>query len=86
MTTIKPKRLLYKRATAAHMLDESVSSLIRMEEEGRLTPVILRPNGVVHYRAEEVEALAKPRSDIKRKKAPQPKPLGKIQPRRLGRQ
>ena len=79
---MKPKKLLYKRATAAEILDESISSLIRMEQEGRLTPVILRPNGVVHYRAEDIEALAKPRSDIERKKPPQSKP--KIQRRILG--
>jgi hypothetical protein len=68
--TNRPKKLLYKRATAAALLDESVSSLIRMEQDGRLTPVVLRPNGVVHYPAEQVEALAEPHPHIARKEAP----------------
>jgi hypothetical protein len=74
MPEMKPKRLLYKRATAAHLLDESISTIIRMEEDGRLTPIVLRRNGIVHYRAEQVEALAQPQPRIERKQAPQPKP------------
>jgi hypothetical protein len=55
----KPKvaRKLYRRATAAAMLDSSVTMMKRLEGEGRLTPVRLGSRDVF-YNAEQIEALA----------------------------
>jgi hypothetical protein len=48
----------YDRTRTAELLGESRSTVIRDEIAGRLTPVRFRKGGKVHYRAEEVEALA----------------------------
>jgi predicted site-specific integrase-resolvase len=50
-------RRLYRRSTAAQILDTSVKMLRRLEEAGKLTVVRLG-NRDVHYPAHEVEALA----------------------------
>lgn len=56
---LKPKRRLYKRRTAAEVLDTSVTKLKALEREGRLTPIRLGDHGRdVHYTVEQVEALA----------------------------
>ncbi|HEY7248687.1 MAG TPA: hypothetical protein VH678_32895 [Xanthobacteraceae bacterium] len=52
-----PGRQLYRRATAAMILDTSVTMLKKLEREGRLTPVRLGGRDVF-YRASEVDALA----------------------------
>jgi len=70
----KPKRLLIARSDAFEMLDVSKSTGIRMEQAGRLTPVILYPGSVVRYPFEQVEAIAQPKPDIERKQfGPKPK-------------
>jgi hypothetical protein len=38
-TNKQPGRRLYRRATAAMVLDTSISMLKKLEREGRLTPV-----------------------------------------------
>lgn len=48
---------LMTRRQAASLIGVSVSTVIRLQHEGRLTVVRLRPGGVVHYRVEQVEAL-----------------------------
>ena len=56
-TARKPPRRLYRRATAAEILDSSVSMLKRLEREGRLTPIRIGSRDV-HYSADEVHRLA----------------------------
>jgi hypothetical protein len=51
------RALLYRRATAAEMLDTSISGLKRLEREGRLTPKRIGKRDV-HYAASEIHALA----------------------------
>jgi hypothetical protein len=82
---MKPKRLLYKRRTTAEILDESISNVIRLEEAGILDVVILRPNGVVHHRAEQVDTLAKGSPDIERKQfGPKPAKVERLKLIRRG--
>ena len=67
-TAPKPKpvyavqRLLYSREQAGHALGGvSISTIIRLEREGVLTPIKLLPektNAQTFYRVEEIEALA----------------------------
>ena len=54
------ERLLYTRREAAALFGVSVETLIRLENEGRLTPLKLstRPGGMVLYRAAEILGLA----------------------------
>jgi hypothetical protein len=54
-------QLLYDRATTAHLLgDISTSTLIRLEEAGRLVPIKPsgQPNGKTFYSAANVRRLA----------------------------
>lgn len=51
------QRRLVRRATAAEILDTSLSMLKRLEREGRLTPVRLGARDI-YYSAEEIEVLA----------------------------
>lgn len=76
---LKPKRsrlnqsppLLCARAEAARLLGCSQMTIIRLEEEGHLSPVRLRQGtsrtgratGAVFYRVSEVHALAEIESD-----------------------
>jgi hypothetical protein len=53
----KAARKLYRRATAAAMLDTSVTMMKKLEAAGKLTPVRLGSRDVF-YKAEQVEALA----------------------------
>jgi len=67
-TSLKPnqppsvRRLLLSREQACEMLGGiSISSIIRLEREGRLTPVKLRkdrPASRTYYSVKQVEALA----------------------------
>jgi predicted site-specific integrase-resolvase len=52
----KIERKLYRRATAAALLDTSVTMMKRLEREGRLTAVRLGGRDVF-YRAQEIERL-----------------------------
>ena len=54
------KRLLFNRAETAKLLGISITSVIRLEGDGTLTPVKLRPleNSLTHYKAAQVYALA----------------------------
>ena len=56
------RRLLYARGQTAEVLGGiSLSTVIRLEREGRITPIKLlkdRPGAQVFHRVEEVEALA----------------------------
>ena len=54
---VKPAQQLYKRATAAKILDTSTSTLKLLEKEGRLRPIRLGRR-YVYYKVAEVEALA----------------------------
>lgn len=58
--TRKPREKLkprwYDRRRAAEVRSESVSTIIREEKAGRLTPRRFRPGGKVYYSADEVEA------------------------------
>ena len=60
------RRLLYSREQTAEVLGGiSISSIIRLEREGVLTPIKLhkdRPCSQVFHRVEEVEALAREQS------------------------
>ena len=59
-----PPRKLYNRRVAAHVLSTSVSTIRRLEAEGKLTAVKLRAaGGVTHYLAEQVDRLAQLSSD-----------------------
>jgi hypothetical protein len=51
--------LIVPRRQAAQLLSVSVSTLIRMEQAGTLSPLKLSPsdNGVVFYRVADIEAL-----------------------------
>jgi hypothetical protein len=49
---------LYTRRQSARRLGTSVATVVRMEERGVLTKVHLVPNGMVHHRAAQVDALA----------------------------
>jgi hypothetical protein len=61
------RRLLYSREQAGHALGGvSISTVIRLEREGVLTPIKLLPkrtSAQTFYRVEEVEALAGGRDD-----------------------
>lgn len=60
MTELKqgrPRRRLYRRATAAALLDTSINMLKRLEKQGKLTPLRLGGRDIF-YRADEVDALA----------------------------
>jgi hypothetical protein len=50
----KPARRLYRRRTAAEILNTSISMMKKLEKEGRLKPVRLGSR-----RAEQIEALLK---------------------------
>jgi hypothetical protein len=52
---IGPRRL-YRRATAAALLDTSVKMMKKLEREGRLKPIRLGQRDVF-YSAEQVDAL-----------------------------
>jgi len=54
-----PERRLYTRRQAAFVLATSVSTVRRLEAEGRLTPIKLNSseNGLTHYQCGEVHAL-----------------------------
>jgi hypothetical protein len=54
---MKPARRLLKRATAAEVLDTSITTLKALEKAGKLTPIRLGLRHV-HYDVKEVEALA----------------------------
>jgi hypothetical protein len=54
---VKPAQQLYKRATAAKILDTSITTMKMLEKEGRLKPVRLGKR-YVYYKVGEVEALA----------------------------
>jgi hypothetical protein len=54
----KPARRLYRRRTAAEILDTSINMLKKLERKGKLTAVRLGGRDVF-YRAEEVDALAR---------------------------
>jgi predicted site-specific integrase-resolvase len=54
---IKPKKRLYKRRTAAQILDVSVSTMKQFEKQGRLTPIRLGKRHVC-YDAKQIEAIA----------------------------
>jgi predicted site-specific integrase-resolvase len=56
-TNRRPARRLYRRATAAEILDTSITMMKRLEREGRLTPVRLGGRDVF-YPADEVHRLA----------------------------
>jgi DNA-binding XRE family transcriptional regulator len=53
-------RLLYTRREVAALYGVSVETLIRLENEGRLTPLKLtaKPGGMVLYKAAEIHELA----------------------------
>lgn len=55
-----PQPVLYSRATAARVLDVSTATIIRLERQGRLTPIKLAGsmNPATHFRREEVLDLA----------------------------
>jgi Helix-turn-helix domain len=55
---ITERRKLYKRATAAHVLNQSISTLRRLERQGPLTPVKMGRRDI-RYPAEQVEAIAR---------------------------
>jgi hypothetical protein len=60
MADLPPKRVLMPRMPDGVVATgSSLSTLRRMEREGVLTPIRLRPNGKVYYAVEEIEALAK---------------------------
>jgi hypothetical protein len=63
------QKLLLRRATAAAMLDTSISMVKRLEAMGHLTPI--KPGlRAVFYATAEVEALAKPtRKQSKRRRS-----------------
>jgi hypothetical protein len=52
-----PTRRLYRRATAAHLLNCSISLLKRLEKDGRLTPIRLGSRDVF-YAVAQVHRLA----------------------------
>jgi hypothetical protein len=54
------QRLLYTRREAGALFGCSIETLIRLEGEGRLTPLKLstRPGGMVFYKAQQVLELA----------------------------
>ena len=54
------ERLLYTRREAGALFGVSVGTFIRLEGEGRLTPLKLstRPNGMVFYKAAQLLELA----------------------------
>jgi hypothetical protein len=54
---VGPRRL-YRRATAAALLDTSVNMMKKLEREGRLKPIRLGARDVF-YAAEQVDALVK---------------------------
>jgi hypothetical protein len=51
--------LLYKRSQSARRLNTSTATIKRLEADGVLDQVRLRPGGQVHNRAEQVDALAR---------------------------
>ena len=64
-TTAPARPLLVLRKDAAKLLACSISKLIKLEQAGRLTPIKLTgsANSIVHYKVEEVEALASGRAE-----------------------
>jgi hypothetical protein len=63
LTAFDERPLLYSRAQAAKLLGRiSVASVIRLEQDGLLTPIKLNPNrptSSTFYRASQVRRLAK---------------------------
>ena len=50
-------RQIISRRRAAEQLGISLSTIIRIEQEGRLKPIRLRPGGTVFYAVEQIDAL-----------------------------
>jgi hypothetical protein len=61
-------KLLYRRKRTAQVLDTSIYSVKRLEKKGLLAIVKLSgsPGGMVHHWADQVEALARSKSNAAR--------------------
>ena len=76
--------LLYRRATTAGLLDVSISSVKRLEQDGKLDRI--RRRKIVFHRAEQVHQLAQQSDADHEYQAPQPptrkaaKPVGRSKP------
>lgn len=73
--------LLVSRRDAAVMLGNvSVSTIVRLENDGRLTPVKLSTsrNGATYYRASEIEKLVEERAPSPKRKIERYRPLALI--------
>lgn len=58
--TPEQQQLLFTRAQVARLLGCSTSTIIRLQNEGRLTPIRLmrKPTSAVYFKRDEVLALA----------------------------
>jgi hypothetical protein len=63
---IKPSKKLYRRRTAAEILDCDVSLLKRLEKMGRLTGIRIGLREIF-YKCEEIDALANGKSAARRR-------------------